>query len=588
MGIYSDKCEKCGEHVKKKARFCSKCGQPAPGGWIKCHKCRKWIGTDSEFCPHCKAPQHVADRESVEEGVIKLTSGVFLQRYDLNKIQSRLGKEQKLIIEHGNIALLMIEGRIVETLSPGPYNMNDGVFESLKSTPNVSIFLIDSGEIIFPYSQMKIKSKEDLEVNLYTEIIFKLNVDTASSLISNLLKSDSALFHVKDFDAAAEGLNQDVQDAITRNPLNTNLSNRMLQLGYTDFWDYFKTDLHNSVIRLCANVSIDELVKDPDIRLAFEETLEKQVASKANSYSMNIVRVAAVNFYGAEYENLRKVSGELEVQTRGAILEKRARKMLIENKRDKVTDEQELNTYLDQLAYEYDIDKDTKQNDLDDLRLELAHKLNIKTMHQDQELESEKTEFERSENSKDFDFRRVEDEKSQDHKRKEETKDTDHDIVNDKKVFANEREKRKASHQDEISETENWIKVRALKDAQKLKTEAERMKVYSNYTVTELAAVLSSEQMDKVIKTRESEAAVKLEEKLADLTPEQILAMKSDKSDEAAKALAEMSKAKSQTDKKVAEVKAEMAEKAVEQMEKVFNKSLDANAKASGDVKIIK
>ena len=69
---------------------------------------------------------------------------------------------------------------------------------------------------------------------------------------------------------------------------------------------------------------------------------------------------------------------------------------------------------------------------------------------------------------------------------------------------------------------------------------------------------------------------------------DQILAMKSDKSAEATKALAEMSKAKSETDKRVAEAKAEMAEKAVEQMEKVFNKSLDANAKASGDVKIIK
>ena len=26
----------CGHNVKKKARFCSKCGAPAPKGWTKC------------------------------------------------------------------------------------------------------------------------------------------------------------------------------------------------------------------------------------------------------------------------------------------------------------------------------------------------------------------------------------------------------------------------------------------------------------------------------------------------------------------------------------------------------------------------
>ena len=577
MGIYSDKCEKCGEHVKKKARFCSKCGNPAPGGWIKCHKCRKWIGTDSEFCPHCKAPQLVSDRESVVEGVIRRSKGVFLQRYDLNKISSRLGKEEKLIIEHGNIALLMVDGKITDTLTPGSYKLNEGAFKCLKDTPNVSIFLIDSGEIIFPYSQMKIKTREDLEVNLYTEIIFKLNIEMAHHLISDVLKSDSAIFHVKDFDAAAEGLNQDIQDAITKNPLNTNLSNKMLQLGYTDFWDYFKTDLHNSIMKLCSNVSIDGLIKDPDIRFTFEETLARQVSEKANSYSMTLVRVAAVNFYGPEYEKLRKAAGELEIKTREAVLEKRARKMLIENKKEKVTDEQELQRYLDQLAYEYDIDSKTKQNELEALRVDLAHKLNLKSVGNEQEIRSNKAEFDRSEHVKEHDFNRTQDDKN-----------VSHDIVQDKKIFANDREKRKSNHLDEIEETTNWVKIRALKDAQKIASESERMKVYANYSATELAAILPPEQVDKIIKIRQVEASIKLEEKLANLTPEQILAMKAGDSPEAAKALAEIAKAKADQGKKIAETKAEMSEKSTDQMERVLDKSLVANAKTAGDVKIIK
>jgi hypothetical protein len=566
MGIYSDKCEKCGHHVKKRAKFCSKCGNPAPGGWIKCYKCKKWIGTDSEYCPYCKASQHVEDRESIEDGVLKRSKGVFLQRFEVGKIKSRLDKDFKLIIEHGNIALLMEGGKFTETLTPGEYSLKEGMFsKSDAAKTNMSLFLIDSGEIIFPYSQMDLRSKDDMEVNIYTEVIFKLNTGDAHNLISNILKSDKYLYHIKDFSAAGESLNQEIQNSITKTPLNTTLSNRMLQLGYSDFWDYFKADLNNSVKSLTLRYDINNLIKNPDIRMEFENDLSEEVAITGQSYSMNIVRVAAVNFYGAEYEKLRKRAGEIEVKVRETVLENRARQMLLQDNKDKVANENELQSYMDQLAYEYDIDKEEKKTELELLRLELSHKLNFKSIKQGQDIQTDQNDF----------------------IRKEEVKDTEHQVEQGKKQHEFEREKRAKNHKDEIGETIDWIEIKALKESQKIESLDERMKVNSKYSISELASVLPPEQVDKIISARKAEAAIKLNEKLINLTPEQILAMKAGESEAAAKALAEISNAKTEAARKEAEVKAEMAEKAIEQMERVLNKSLDANAKSFGKTKNI-
>ena len=525
MSLFSDRCENCGVAVKKRAKFCSKCGTPAPGSWIKCHNCNKWIGAESEFCHRCKAPQHVLDRESIEEGVIRRSRGIFLQRFDLNKIKSRLGKEWKIVIEPGNVALLMVEGKIVETLPSGSYGLKEGVFRNIQKNYKCSIFLIDSEEIIFPYSQTEIKSREDLDLNLYTEIIYRLNVDSASSLITNLLKTNNILCHKNDFTALKESENNDIQNTSARQAVD----NKSYQLGYSEFWKYLNSDIYNSVIKLCADLSIDALIRDPDIRFTFEEALAKEISSKARSSSMNLVRVAAVNFYGAKYEKLREMAGDLEVKTREAVLEKRAYTMLVKTKKEKVSSEHELNIYLDQLAYEYDLDKESKQFDLDSLKLDLAQKLDLR-------------------------------------------------------IFEHEQTIRKKKHEDELDETLDWIHIRELKDALKLTSEKERMEIYSKYSVKELAAVLLPAQIEMIIKARNSESTAKLEEKLLSLSPEQILAMKSDKSPEAAKAVADIAKAKNYKDILAAETKAEMSEKGNKQMERIFDKSIEANAKVAGSL----
>ena len=76
----------CGNKVPKRARFCNKCGKPAPGGWWRCPQCNKWIGNDSRFCPHCNAELYPDERVDMAGGVWHKEPGQFAQRFEVGNV----------------------------------------------------------------------------------------------------------------------------------------------------------------------------------------------------------------------------------------------------------------------------------------------------------------------------------------------------------------------------------------------------------------------------------------------------------------------------------------------------------------------
>ncbi|MFA6715423.1 MAG: hypothetical protein WC082_06460 [Victivallales bacterium] len=573
MGIFSDKCEKCGQRVKKRARFCGKCGEGAPGAWIKCFKCHQWMGVESEFCPHCKAVQHRDEREMIENGVIPLKPGVFVQRIDVDAVRSRLDKSQTITIEHGTSAILMVEGEIKDVLGPGSYKAADSIWKRFfVGQPPTSLFIVDSGEIAFPYANQKLRSKEDMELNLYAEIVVQFDPRHAANMIANIIKNKRQVQHDPKFDASDASVSAVIENAVTAPPLDTNLANDFLQLGYSDFWQYFKSVFHNSIKKLCSSTSIDVLIRDPEVRFRFEQEMAKEFERVGTSCGMRLVRVSAVDFYGPDYEKLRQQAGEIEAETRRLTLENRARQVLLEDQKNKLTDEQSLKLYIDRLAFEYGVESETQANDLEALRLDLAHKLKLKSLKQEQELVSDDAEFARREAALENMFNINESIKYNDFTRSEDAKQVDHDLVQDAK-----------RHDAEMSKVMDWMQIKDLKGEQKLKREREMLAAYAKYSDAELVAVLPPEQVELVLKIRKQENAARLEDKLSGLSPEQILAMKAAESPEAAKALAELAKAKNSSEAEVAKAKAEMAKEANAQMERVLDKSLDANAKAASN-----
>jgi len=531
------------------------------------------MGVESEFCPHCKAVQHRDEREMIENGVIPLKPGVFVQRIDVDAVRSRLDKSQTITIEHGTSAILMVEGEIKDVLGPGSYKAADSIWKRFfVGQPPTSLFIVDSGEIAFPYANQKLRSKEDMELNLYAEIVVQFDPRHAANMIANIIKNKRQVQHDPKFDASDASVSAVIENAVTAPPLDTNLANDFLQLGYSDFWQYFKSVFHNSIKKLCSSTSIDVLIRDPEVRFRFEQEMAKEFERVGTSCGMRLVRVSAVDFYGPDYEKLRQQAGEIEAETRRLTLENRARQVLLEDQKNKLTDEQSLKLYIDRLAFEYGVESETQANDLEALRLDLAHKLKLKSLKQEQELVSDDAEFARREAALENMFNINESIKYNDFTRSEDAKQVDHDLVQDAK-----------RHDAEMSKVMDWMQIKDLKGEQKLKREREMLAAYAKYSDAELVAVLPPEQVELVLKIRKQENAARLEDKLSGLSPEQILAMKAAESPEAAKALAELAKAKNSSEAEVAKAKAEMAKEANAQMERVLDKSLDANAKAASN-----
>ncbi len=599
MGLFSDKCEKCGVKVKKRARFCSKCGEAAPGSWVKCSSCNKWIGVESEYCPHCKALQRRDERELIENNVIPLKRGVFAQRVDMKQILARLDKSKEVIVEHGTAAILMVDGNIEDVLGPGTYAASEGRLKKFISGESTkSLFVVNAGEIVFPYSNDELRSKEDMHLEVYSEVILQFDPRHAGNLISNVIKGRRSLFHAPVLDGGQDG--------------------DITMLGHSDFWNFLKNEFHNSIKKLCYSISIDDLIKNPDVRLKFEKEFTEQFQRAGLSCGMRLIRVSAIEFSGADYEGLREKNGEIELATRQAVLEKRARQTLMEGQKDKVKDEQELQLYLDQLAQEYSIDQDQKAFDLEVFRNNLSHDLQLKKISQERQLLSEEAEYQRQEEILARTFNINETVRTRDFERSEERKDVEQEIDLDDKRFTHDQNKEAREHAAKMSRLSDMLDLKERKKAIKMQEKRDLLSEYAKYSDAQLATILPPEQVEQILKVRQLEREAKEREDMSKLSPEAIMAMKLNSGDvahvmtnmhnanaqveiakanqqanaDALKAQAEVFAAQSQAkiseaeaNGKVAaaEAKSETIEKANNQFERVLDKSLDANTKAIGN-----
>ena len=512
MGIFSSECEKCGEQVKKRAKFCSKCGQSGPKAWVKCGGCKKWLGAESEFCPHCKKPQHVAERDLVANNQITRQPGVFLQRVDIDDIKNQV--KDFLLIEHGTCAIFMENGKIKQTLSAGKHSINDGFLKTLFTlgTAHIkSFFIVDSGDIALPFSVRALRSKEDMSLDFYTEAIFRFDEDNAANLIGNFLKEQR-------------------------------------QLKYEDFGALLCEEVKSAVVNMGNTTSIDSLIKDAEILIAFENDLGVRISTICGSIGMKLNRVAALDFFGEDYEKLRNLAGDVEIKTRETVLNQRLKELAVSAQMNDVKSEFDLKTYTEQLAHEYNINKDIQSFERQEIIDDLRDKLQIKRS---------------------------------DVKRGEESKDHSHQLG------------LKAQTVDsEVDETRKWMEVRKDKEAMKLEADAARLDQYAKYTPEQLATMLPPEQVEQILNVRKLQMQEKTLAMQANMTPEQILAINSANSSDSAQALASMNKAKLEA----AEQQVAQAKDNAESMERIMDKAIEANADVAkakagntgGDVNVIK
>lgn len=334
------KAPRCGNKVKKSARFCNKCGSGAPNGWWKCPSCGKWVGNDSHHCWNCGAALFPDARVDMGNGVWDHQPGVIAQRFEVNEVK-RL-TEKGLRVGEGTMALLMRDGEYVDTLTPGRHNLQKegSRFGDWLGSAEKSVVLIDAGSIILPVRIEGLRSAEEMDVRYYGEIIIRYNPAGAKNFLANLLKRE-----------------------------------RVLQ--FQDLSDLLSSEMRQALEDFCNNTTIDDIVKDPDRRIKLEKTLKETLELSSEDWSIDIVRVSSAEFYGKAYEEIRMKAGEAEAMRREMEFTEKIRELATKEKMGEFQSEHEIEEYVSSLAHERGVSDHKRMFELDRLQQTHRHEMEI-------------------------------------------------------------------------------------------------------------------------------------------------------------------------------------------------------------------
>ena len=331
MGIFSDKCPECGYKVRKAARFCSKCGKTAPGGWWKCPTCNKWVGNESEYCFNCKTALHPESRDMIAAGVWQKPGSVFAQRFEVGDIRRLV--EKGLQVQAGTAAILLDGGKVKDVLAPGLHNL-----ESLArkinhwgTPPPRTAILVDNGDVALPLRLEELRSAEEMPIEFYGEVAFHFHAKKTEYFLANLMKENR-------------------------------------EVRYEDISALLLPEMRYAVENLCVGSTAEDLIKDPDRRLRLEDELANILSGALDRFGLEMVRVASAEFTGKEFEELRRKAGDVEILRRQQEFDQRVRELLSTDKMHEFKSEHDLEEYVEQLAQEKDVATETRSHELDMVR----------------------------------------------------------------------------------------------------------------------------------------------------------------------------------------------------------------------------
>ena len=543
MGLFSDLCEalidvstrrvlqgdrvaqarqdpdapRCGNRVPKAARFCNKCGSAAPGGWWKCHRCGKWAGAEANFCWNCKTALHPESRDAISDGVWQRQPGTFARRIRVVELRRLLEKE--LQIEIGTVALLMEAGQIKAVLEPGRHTLESLTrrFMGLFTTPvPQAVILVDAGDIVLPLRFSGLRTNEELPVECYTEVCFRFVPARGEAFLANVLKE------------------QDL-------------------LSYEALADWMWREVRGVVVDLVQSAGIADLVKDPQRRLRIEDALRQALAVALERAGIEMIRVASVEFTGAEYEELRAKAGQVEVKRRELEFQQRMRELTSGDEMSRLKTEHDLEEYVRQLGQEKSVSSALQEHELGRLRQVHRHELEQAEAAYQMAAEMEAAAHGIQVKLQWDDY----------------TRDK---LLQDADVQAKIKQ---VESTEEVRQTYEWLKVRAEKQRVEREHQQAQAELFAGYDIKTLIALLPDNTQ------RQQLLELQRQTTMAGQSPEQVLALAASTSPAAAAALGRMRELKRDDLEREFKDRKQISDESVARLERVLSEALKAMAEFS-------
>lgn len=325
--LLNPKALRCGNRVKKAARFCNKCGTPAPGGWWKCPSCGKWVGNDSHHCWNCATPLHPGRRANLAGGIWRKNPGVFAEKFEVGDLGKLL--RDGIRIEPGTRAILLDGGRFKDVLETGTHNL-DSLANRINhwgSPPPRTVVLVNAAETVFPLRIQELRSAEEFELDFYGEVILRFSEKHADRFLENLMAHRE-------------------------------------ELAFAEVTARLESEIRHAVDSFTNTTQIEDIVKDPDRRIHLEDRIQKTLEKACESLGIAVVRVSSAEFYGEAYEKLRKMAGDAEAKRREVEFSRRLLELSNREQMDRFHSEAELEEYVAALAQEKGISTEKRQHEL--------------------------------------------------------------------------------------------------------------------------------------------------------------------------------------------------------------------------------
>lgn len=490
MGIFTVICDKCGNKVSKRARFCNNCGAPTPGGWWKCPGCGKWVGNDVEYCSHCNTRLYPDDRVTMAGGVWQKAPEKFAERFEVGDL--KLADGQTLQVQEGTSAILMDGGEVKHVLSSGIHGM-DGMLRKINwfgAPPPRSVVMIDSGEVVVPLRMENLRTAEFYPIEFYGEAILQFAGGTAAAhaFVANVLKESRECL-------------------------------------FSDLVERIEPSIRSAVDELCTTSTVEELVRDPARRIRLRERMEARLKEDLGACGLEVVRVSSAEFTGEEYEEWASKQGKLEEQRRDEEYRAALRSMMNKEQMGAFRDSHALAEYKATIDAEWRVSQATREREFEELKKEWAH---------DDAVRQRLDEVEQLEHDQELQVRRQEhrhgvEDREQDHRLAQDAREVDHKVTTGQKIDAYEREKlvedagasvkaQKLHSEQDVADATEWLKVKKQKQALELEAKAAEAERRSRMGIEYLLADIEDPQArDQLIKLFH----LKLQ---AGMTPQQILA----------------------------------------------------------------
>ena len=537
----------CGKLVKTKANFCSKCGAPAPGGWWRCGGCGKHIGNESRTCPFCGRAQSPAQRPDMADGCWKKDEEVFAERFELSDVSALMPRG--LNIQESQCAIVLNGGAVEEVLNAGHHPLSELAGGEEPGSGDRSIVMVDDSEFALPVCVEAVRTADDIESDLHAVVSLRFDPARAKEFMCNLM-GDSAYLR---------------NDTISAS------------LAYDEVAHCIIRGADSAARDFCGTRKIEELFKNPDLRIELEDHIADRLARSLDSIGMRFVRLKEAEFESELFERLRRMSGEVETKRREIEFMRRADELANDAVRREAMDEYEMEDYVNRLAHEKGVRDELRIEELERMRRhwkyrvecdDLAHENDLDDIQQKRQRARDLADAEFEQNELDIRHRRELDRRIAEQNSSLELAKVEVLI----QEFKLEIEKKRVAAEQAC--TEGWLKLKQQKQSFSQERKIELIKAASEAEMRGLiAAEEDPEKREQLLRLYEQELQSRM-------TPELLLAAAAARGNSAAaEALSRMTEEQIAVIERAKRENRDIYENMLQMNERMFARALDDAAK---------